>query len=229
MNYFIFNGIDSKSFKSLIVNELDTIVRPAEKLERFDIPLYNGQMINETGFYETTIRNAECTLKDLSELDEILKWLRGSGHVVFSNQPDRYYMTTIVNNIPFSRVIKQLRKFTIQFECQPFGYLTEGKDTIRFENSDTLVNPGTVESEPIIKIIGSGDMSITIGDCTFEITNVDQYITVDVPLMEVYKDNRLMNKLYVGDFPMLKVGENNISWLGTDIKAVEIIPNWRCL
>lgn len=231
MNYFIFNNINSSSFNSLIVNELPNIVKPTEKIDRYEIPNSNGSLINPTGCYETTIKSVECTIRNLNEIDKLLNWLRGSGNVTFSNQPDRVYKATIINKIEFSRLLREFRKFIIEFECQPHALLNNGQEIITLYNSSvglTIENLGTVEAEPVITIYGNGNIEMSVGSYDFTLTDVVDYITVDVALLEVYKDNQLQNRKFKGKFPIIEPGFVSISWSGS-VTKVEIKPNWRCL
>lgn len=229
MNWFKFNNRSSLEFKTLIVNELPSIIKPAEKVNKYDIESRNGDLIISTGFYSNMTKTVECTVRNINEIDEIVSWLKGSGDVIFSNQEDRYYQAAIVNQIDFERVIKQYRKFIIQFECQPFGYLLEGEENIILtENNSIIKNVGSIESEPVISISGSGDIELTIGLKTIKLTGVASSITIDTPLLEAYKGVEVQNKKFKGEFPTLPVGQFSISWTG-NVNKVEIKPNWRCL
>lgn len=228
MNWFEFKNVKSSNFKSLIVNELPSIIKPSEKVTRYEVANRHGEVIIPTGYYGTMIKTVECTVKDLSEIDGIISWLNGSGKVVFSNQPDRFYNGVIINQIPFERVIRQYRKFIIEFECQPFGYLLSGQEKLIFTEKGNIKNLGNFESDPIINIYGKGDVDISIGQCNFTIKGLTDYVTVDSPLMEVYKSAELMNRFYYGEMPTIPVGESAVVF-SNNVTKVEIIPNWRCL
>lgn len=229
MNWFKFNNKSSLDFKTLIVNELPSIIKPTEKVNKYDIESRNGELILPTGFYSNMPKSVECTIRNLSEIDEIISWLRGSGNVIFSNQEDRYYQAVIINQIDFDRVIKQYRKFIIQFECQPFGYLLEGKENIILtENNNTIYNLGNFESEPVISITGKGDVDLTIGQSIYKINNIEDNIIIDTPLMEVYKGTEVQNRKMKSKFPTLPRGNFTFKWSG-NVTSIEIKPNWRCL
>ena len=61
-----------------------------------------------------------------------------------------------------------------------------------------------------------------------ELDGITDSITLDTPLIEVYKDTTSMNSCMNGDFPTLLPGQNAISWTGNVTKVV-IQPNWRYL
>lgn len=87
-----------------------------------------------------------------------------------------------------------------------------------------IVNTGTVESSPKIKLIGTGDITLTINGRSFSILGLTDYIVVDSELIDAYRDTELMNNKMVGEFPILDVGENLISYDG-NLTAIEIMPN----
>ncbi len=47
-------------------------------------------------------------------------------------------------------------------------------------------------------------------------------------IQEAYQGETLLNEKMEGDFPVLKPGNNLISWSG-DVNRVVIAPNWRYL
>lgn len=85
-------------------------------------------------------------------------------------------------------------------------------------------NPGTVESEPITTIYGSGDISVALGGSTFSLLNLDDYVTVNTEMQDAYKDTQLRNNIMIGDFPKLPCGSNTVSWSGT-VSRIEIQCN----
>lgn len=160
---------------------------------------------------------------------KIANWLQGSGEVIFGNIPDRYYKARINNVVPISQIIEnQMYNLLIQFYCQPFGYLLEGKETITLTNGTTLNNNKvTYISLPKITIYGTGVCAFTINNRTFNITNITGgSITIDSDRQIVLDDK---GKYMTGKLPYLDIGENIITWTGTGVTKVEIIPNWRCL
>ncbi|NRT90021.1 phage tail protein [Clostridium beijerinckii] len=159
----------------------------------------------------------------------VASWLQGSGEVIFGNIPDRYYKARINNVVPISQVIEnQMYNLLIQFYCQPFGYLLEGKEPITLTSGTTLNNSkASYISLPKIIIYGTGSCAFTINNRTFNITNiVGGNITIDSDLRGVLENK---GQYMTGKFPFLDIGENNVSWTGTGVTKVDIIPNWRCL
>lgn len=47
-------------------------------------------------------------------------------------------------------------------------------------------------------------------------------------MKNAYNGSTLLNNKMSGEFPVLELGENNISWVG-NVSKLEIQPNWRWL
>lgn len=227
MEYFIFKGIDSSPL--LIINKLPPIIIPDRNVEKIEVPGRNGFLTEDDGTYQGIIKPVECTIRDLSQIDFICSWLTGSGDVIFSNQPDRLFKATIINKIEFSKVAHTFHKFLIQFDCQPHPLMLDNA-LIALTAPTTLFNPGTAYSEPIIKIYGTGDITLTINSNNIYLYNVADYVTIDGVLGDVLKDTGLKNNDASFDWDkfLLQIGENTISWTGT-VTKIEITPNWRYL
>jgi len=67
-----------------------------------------------------------------------------------------------------------------------------------------------------------------VGTTIVELTDISGIIVIDSALQEAYKGTTLMNDHMSGDFPVLKPGQNAISWSGT-VTRVVVKPNWRFL
>lgn len=91
-----------------------------------------------------------------------------------------------------------------------------------------VTNPGSVYSEPVITVYGSGEITLMVGMTIVELDGITDRITLDTPLMEAYNGAASMNGNMSGDFPTLTPGANAVSWTGNVTKVV-IQPNWRYL
>ena len=67
-----------------------------------------------------------------------------------------------------------------------------------------------------------------VGTTIVELTDISGIIVIDSALQEAYKGTTLMNDHMSGDFPVLKPGQNAISWSGT-VTRIIISPRWRYL
>lgn len=221
----VWNGIRAEDMGVKIIN-LPPISLSTEKVNEVEIEGRDG-FLTELDGYSGDTKPVEADYRG-NNPQKILKWLRGSGEVIFGNVDDRYYKARISNIVPLEQIIEnQLYNFPIEFRCQPFGYLLEGKNIIELLKPTTLYNgKADYESKPIVNIFGTGKCTLNINNKAFSITNIGGKITLDSELEEVYEDKG--QYFESDDFPILKIGENNISWVG-NVSKIEIIPNWRCV
>ncbi|WP_243447633.1 hypothetical protein [Clostridium tetani] len=90
--------------------------------------------------------------------------------------------------------------------------------------SQHYFNEGTFQSEPVIKVYSSGDIKFKINDDEITVKKVDKYVTIDSVLKDAYKDEVLKNGDMIREFPVLKVGENVVSFSG-NVSKVEAWVN----
>ena len=88
------------------------------------------------------------------------------------------------------------------------------------------INMGTFESEPIITIFGSGNIMLYVNNQNVSLKEIIGSVTLDSEMKNAYNGATLFNHKMIGEFPILILGENNISWLGA-VTKLEIQPNWR--
>lgn len=67
-----------------------------------------------------------------------------------------------------------------------------------------------------------------VGTTIVELEGVSGSITLDSQLQEAYSGVIGLNSAMSGEFPILKPGQNAVSWSG-EVTKVEIQPNWRYL
>lgn len=83
-------------------------------------------------------------------------------------------------------------------------------------------------SETILAVTGFGDIMRMVGTTIVELSDISSGIVLDCTLQETHLSNTLMNDYRTGDFLVLKLGANAISWTGAVTKVI-IQPNWRYL
>ncbi len=230
LDWFAWNGVRCTEYGIHVLTQPDITV-PAERVTFTDVPGRSGSLTTLQGedVYEDMILPAECIVPDMSRIDEIAAYLKGSGTVTFANRQGGFYYARIVNQIPFAKILRgnPHRSFTVNFRCKPFWYQA-GVEDIALTASGTVTNPGSVYSEPVITVNGTGDITLMVGAQIVELEGIDGHITLDSAMQEAYSGTTLMNDKMSGDFPVLKPGLNGISWTG-DVTNVVIRPNWRYL
>ena len=230
-DYFIWNGVDCRT-KGIHVSELPPITIPLERSKQTNVPGRPGSLTQLEGddVYDDMILTATCFIADPAQIPAIAAWLKGSGTVTFANRTGGYYNARIANQIPFEKVLRGNPhcSFAVNFRCYPFWYQENVSDVTITTSGDTITNPGSVYSEPLITVYGSGNITLMVGTTIVELTNVSSSIVLDCALKEAYKGTTLMNDHMSGDFPVLKPGLNAVSWSG-NVTRIVIKPNWRYL
>ena len=230
-DYFIWNGVDCRT-KGIHVSELPPIPIPLERSKQTNVPGRPGSLTQLEGddVYDDMILTATCFIADPAQIPAIAAWLKGKGTVTFANRTGGHYNARIANQIPFEKVLRGNPhcSFAVNFRCYPFWYQENVSDVTITTSGDTITNPGSVYSEPLITVYGSGNITLMIGTTIVELTNVSGSIVLDCALKEAYKGTTLMNDHMSGDFPVLKPGLNAVSWSG-NVTRIVIKPNWRYL
>ena len=195
--WFTFNGIDSRSM-GVIVTAMPETVRPERCITSVKIPGRNGLLHLDEEVYESYIRTMECAIRNRENMDDIAAWLAGSGKMIFSTEPDKVYDVTISNKISIASMMRTFQKFMVTMDTQPFKYREMAR-------RDTLI----------------------LSEGTFFLQDVEESITIDSEIMEVFRENSNQNHKYRNTkFPTLETGINSIEWTGS-VEKIEIVPRWR--
>ena len=230
MDWFEWNGVRCTQY-GIHVLEQPPVTIPSERVTFTDVPGRSGSLTQMEGddVYDDMVLTATCLIDDPSRIPEIAAWLRGSGTVTFANRQGGFYHARVVNQIPFEKILRgnPHRSFAINFRCKPFWYLSDVEPITLTTSGTFITNPGSMASEPLITVYGSGEITLMVGMTITELEIADK-ITLDTPLMEAYNSSTSMNSCMSGDFPQLLPGKNAVSWSG-NVSRVEIQPNWRSL
>ena len=222
MIYFQFNGIDSRNVKGLIVSELPPLTKPAQRVKILNIDGRDGSIIDPLGF-ESYTKKIKIGLTTSSDINNIMKWLNGSGKLVLSYEPDKYYNATIYEQIDFEKLLR-FRTAEITFAVQPFKYsLIEETKTITSGTSAKIANAGNYTAKPIITVAGSGTVVLTLNSnylCRLDLGENDQ-ITLDSANQEAYNSDGLRNRDMSGKFAVLQQGINTLEWSG-NVSLIQI-------
>ena len=202
-------------------------ISPKRRDETFTVPGRHGNLTTTDSAFETYIRSAEFIVMNINRIDEICAHFKGSGWLIFSSEPERKYKARVSNQIEFSYIIQHLKRFSVEFEVQPFGYDIFEQKLVKTAPF-SLFNIGTFESEPIITIFGTGNIILYVNNQNISLKDITEEITLDSEAMNAYYGTTSLNNKMSGEFPKFDVGENRINWTG-NVTKVEVKPNWRWL
>lgn len=219
------------------------IVRPEERVEHIQIPGRSGDltMLEGTNIYNSYIQTVTIHVKNANNVRRVYDWLRGSGFVTFSGEPDRKQAARVIGAITLNKASRNLDIWVgeVQFYCQPLKErLFDVPVTLSAAGS--ILNLGDVAARPYYKITTSAStvvltVSRSRGSSTshesLTITGVSTGTTiyVDSASMEVlnYTGAVSLTPSTSGDFPVLEPGSNSVG--GSGWSAIEITKRERFL
>ncbi|WP_196007906.1 distal tail protein Dit [Clostridium tyrobutyricum] len=232
---FNFAGKNSFDDFGILIAQRPNIPSPKRRVNMINIPGRNSNLRFDEKTYDDITLTVECSVKNreniADKIDDIAVWLfeAGESDLIFSFQEDKKYIAQVVNSIDFKQVYKYFSEFPIIFNCRPFKYAVENNIVNIIETGTTINNPGTIESEPVISIYGSGDIVFKINGQQISLKGVSEKIIVDSVIQDCYDDaGNNLNGNMSGEFLKMKSSENIIEWSG-NVTKVELLPNWRWL
>lgn len=209
----IWKGIDV-SQKGIIVEHVPKISKAKKKIETYDIDGRNGFLSIDTNTYESFSVSVQCHFKDTANRDEICEYLDGYGTLSFDGE--RQYTAIISNAIEFEKVLN-FKKFPIQFLVNPIAEDINSTNILVLSNEfEFEINNTYYTIYPILEISSEGDISVTINNQTFYLSNTNDTYTLDCKnkiIIDSNGDNASSLMLY--DFPTLKKGINKVNYTGT--------------
>lgn len=225
-------GAASTTLAGLMISELPPITKPEMRVDRTEIDGRDGDIVDELGYaaYKKTVRVA---LTEGYNVDAIAKYLSGSGNLVLSNEPDKYYKARIVSQVDFAKLLR-FKTADVEFEVQPYKYkLTESAVdlTVTTETDVDVTNAGLEASKPLIRLEGTGTIELTVNAqsvCSVDIDAGDGYVLLDSDIQDAYVTAGLRNNNMTGEFPELAPGLNTIGWTGT-LTRIVVTPRSRWL
>lgn len=230
-DYFVFNGVDSRTYNAFIFNETEHNA-PARVYSKQAVPAKNGQLfVDEKRYGDVTVKLPFVIYQNFTESERDLRNFLlstiGYKRLEDSRFPDEFYLAVYDSNYTV-RVTKDrsMGKGVLSFTRKPQRFLKSGETATTLTASGGISNPTMFDSKPLLRIYGTG--TVEIGDNAVTISEADTYTDIDCEIMEAYKGTVSRNA-YVSiqniDFPVLHPGSNGIT-LGTGITRVDITPRW---
>lgn len=221
-SYFIWKDKDCRSMGVWLQGPV-AIVRPEERVKHAEIPGRSGDLTQTEGedIYNSYIQTATILVKGGFRVREVYSWLRGSGYVTFSGEPDRRQRARIIGAITLSKHAYNLDWWVgeLQFYCQPLKEKRQ-EETVTVTSSGTDVkNTGDVESKPRITLTASGtSATVAAGGKSLTVTGLtsgSSYI-IDSDIQEVTNaaGTAILTQNSTGSWPVLKPGSNSVTGSG---------------
>lgn len=189
----------------------------------------NGSYGILDGAYESYERTVTFYVAKLIDIARIVESFQPQNNVIeFGYQKGSYYYADFKDasyrpNGPHAFTLE------VRLEMQPFRYEKRVEDIV-LTHSRAIYNPGTVYSEPIVLLKGTGETSLTIGK---QVMRVQVFDTLTIDCRQKHQnlyeaDERLSNLSRIsGGFFEIPVGRVGVAL--EDGFEVTIKGNWRYL
>lgn len=239
--YFTFAGKRSDQM-GIKLTDLPKRQAPALDVTKKKLPKRHGFEAKYDGSYDGIRVTQEIFIPSNSNINSVKNWLRGTGDLVFSDDPDYAYDAIIMSAYEFGYVARHLegQKARIIWECQPWRHEVNEQQIILTSGS-VFNGHGHENASPIIKVEGSGNGILMVNGNAVELTltyGVPIYLDCDIGKSFVETNNIIE---FAGsmvrmsdDWPELRPhadsssGYNNVNWTG-GITRVTFTPRWRCV
>lgn len=118
--YVIINGINSLTIPGLAIKDLPPISKTLMRNQKETIDGRDGDIITELGYsaYDKTL---QIGLFGTYDINQIIAFFNQKGTIVFSDEDDKYYNFTILDQIDYEKLVK-FRTASVRIHCQPFKY-----------------------------------------------------------------------------------------------------------
>ena len=244
-DWFRWNGVSCLEY-GMRVTQQPTITIPKERLTDVTVPGRPGTLHLPEGasIYEDIELTATCYIPESSQVPAIAAWLQGEGKVEFANRAGGFYYARLADIIQFNRIVRgrTALTFELKFVCKPFWYALPIV-TVSFSDQGYLLHgEGTVFSEPIITVNGSGDITLMVNETTVYLNDLEDSITLDCAAGIAYSIGENDTLVWAGEkvaledgeWPTLKPVDNNnlFNWTlgsGASLSSITVQPNWRYL
>ena len=165
-------------------------------------------------------------------ITDISNWLKTDiswDDLFFSADPQFIYRALYYEEYNVERIVSFYGKTALKFRIKPYKYFKDSLSPIEVTNGQYLTNKGTRPSKPLLRIEGTGDITIKFGSNQIRLKGVDQGIIVDLQAQVVTSldgSRPAYDKVYTYPFPDFPVGRNRVTWTG-DVTKVELTPRWE--
>ena len=233
MTRFNFNGRWSRDFGIYVSGE-GTFNSPERDITSYEIQGRNGNLLIDNGRFKNVQLTypAFITRNFQHYAEQARQWLTSPiGYCILFDDyhPYEFRKARFAGPLNFSPLfMNRSATFDLTFDCKPQRFLFKDNDGLSFDGNDTLLNTTEFDALPLIRVYGNGNGMVTIGDTTFTLTGIIEYIDIDSELQDAFKGLLNENAKMNGEFPKLSPGQNAVSFSG-GITNIRIWPRWWIL
>jgi phage-related protein len=238
---FIFDGVSSDTVNTLIQNR-PLIEAPSRKVEWRSTYGVDGTVPFDEGAYDNTnlelimLTNGKNVIADRQALYNLIDTRGVYKEFIPYFDPDKIYRVMLNDKVQFENKhhFGQTQSLSAKFTVKPYKYLVNNSPTITSSKTINLNNPTNYTAQPIIKITGSGAVTLNINGVIFSIKNVPTNVTIESERYIAYQEGSngvlisMNHQISSREYPIFKPGANSIVVTGT-VTQIHIEPRWRSL
>ena len=237
VNWFDYNGINSYIDLEALVQSKNIFSSPAPDLSTLKIPGRSGDLIEDNNRFDNVDAVYTCAVLTKGDFAEAARKIRttllakpGDYKRLADSYDANYFRWAVIKK---SIQIDQLGRYDgtckVTFNCKPYFYSFAGQIVKTITAPCTLINYENTEAQPLLKLYGSGAITLEINGKAFTLSAVNEFIEIDSERLTVYKGREnAAAATNCQEFPMLLPGKNSITWRG-NVQRLEITPRWRAL
>ena len=236
LNYFTFGDFQSLRDCNLYIEKRPSRQKPVRDVTEHEVPGRDGVVLVDNGRWKNIILRYQVGCGDIdANIDKINQMLCQTGVQILEDtyDADVYYKAVCINATEFQEDLLNFGRATIEFNCEPYRYLNEGKVQTVINNGAKLINPTGFEALPHIEIYASSGATCTLHfgskNYTIKMPSNTNWLNIDSETMECYWGTTKYNDAVQFDiFPVLNPGETTVQFSTSSGKInVYITPRWR--
>lgn len=227
-------GVTLSSLGNVLIEEAPETNRPARKVDRYEVPGKNGDIVVAQDAWENVPRTYDLVVYggDYNQMTSaLMEWLYApSGYQRLEDSFDSsvYRLAYVSEATDIENLVNENGRCTVSFECDPRRFLKAGESAVTLSGTGTITNPTRFTAKPVITVSGSGNGTIECGGNTITIAGIYDGMTIDCEQMDAYAGTTNLNNLVSGSFPVIPGGEQTITITG-GITSISVVPNWWTL
>ena len=234
---FTYKGKSSEEMHLVIVDEVPMLgaTRDAELIE---VPGRSGDLVLDKGRFRSVVHSLDCRViaQNASTMRETVRaihnWLLSDAQFhefEWKNDPDYLYFAKVEGSVETNRVIETFGNSRIDFRFQPIKLLKSGLVEREVTSGSQLTNPFDLAANPTVRIVGSGDMTLQIGESRVVLRGISGGCIIDTEnqMITSLDGTRMLFTQMRSLFPVLGAGRNTITFPSG--LRMFVAPRWGCL
>lgn len=213
----------------VIVSSYPPIIRPPERAIQQTIPGRPGTLILTEGhdIFDSYLRTFVIGLRPGADHQRVENWLRGPGTAIFGNEPKFMYFGRILAAVQWDKVGSWILKTgSVQMLTQPYKARSPQEPDFTMTASGNIYNPGDVAAKPVITVTGTGDIALSIGDTSLELSDAPTGLTIDCDAgIILTAGGTAWDGEWTGEFLRIAPG-NNAATIPSGV-SISVRPQWR--